>query len=77
MPRNDNFNRYQFWYSLSSLSLAALYVICGTALFLCGITGNVAWKAEFLSIRSNLSNAGSGLIIVIVGFFIVYVTRQR
>jgi hypothetical protein len=69
--------RYSFWYATVALGTATVCIVCGTVLFLAGISGKVAWATRALGFTSEIKDAGPGIIFVIVGFLIVWVTRLR
>ena len=68
---------YQLIYSLCGLVLGLVCVIGGIILFLRGITGATSWTAKILGAESKLSDAAPGVMLFIVGLFIVFVTRFK
>lgn len=66
---------YQLIYSLAGLILGLACVIGGIILFLNGVTGSTNWTAKFIGAESNISDAAPGVVLFIVGLFIVWVTR--
>jgi len=73
--RNDP--RYQLLYSLAGLVLGLACVIGGVVLFLHGATGSTNWTASFIGAKSQISDAGPGAVLFIVGLFVVWVTRFK
>jgi FtsH-binding integral membrane protein len=69
--------RYQMVYSLAGLFLGLSCIIGGIILFLHGVTGDVSWTAKFIGAESKVSDAAPGVILFIVGLFVVLVTRFR
>ena len=67
--------RYQLIYSMSGLVVGLACVIGGIVLFLHGVTGSITWIAEFLKLKSKVTDAAPGAILFIVGLFVVWVTR--
>ncbi len=74
----DTVTRLSFFeliYSLSGLILGLVCVIGGIVLFVNGVFGSTSWTAKILGAESNISDAAPGVILFIVGLFIVLVTR--
>ena len=67
--------RYQLIYSLSGLILGLACVGGGLVLSLRGITGSASWTGKVLGLESVLSDAAPGVVLFILGLFVVYVTR--
>lgn len=68
-------SKHQFVYSLSGIILGFTCIVGGAGLFLNGISGSMNWLARFLGAESNITNAAPGVILFIVGVFMVWVTR--
>jgi FtsH-binding integral membrane protein len=68
---------YQLIYSLAGLVLGLASIIGGVVLFLRGVTGSTSWTARTFGLESNLSDAGPGAVLFIVGLFMVFVTRFK
>lgn len=67
---------FQIIYSMTGLILGLVCIIGGVALFFHGVAGPVSgWTVKFLGLESNISDAAPGVILFIVGFFIVLVTK--
>lgn len=66
---------FQLIYSLTGLVLGLSCIIGGIVLFFHGITGSSSWTVKFLKLESNISDAAPGVILFIVGLFIVCVTK--
>jgi arginine exporter protein ArgO len=76
--RDHYIARLGFWYSTLVLPVAALCILCGTTLFLAGITGNISWSARAPGgLGTDVTNAAPGVIFVIVGLLMICVTRFR
>jgi hypothetical protein len=67
--------RYQLIYSICGLVFGLCCVLGGIALLIGGVTGATSWTAKFLGAESKISDAAPGVILFIVGLFVVYVTR--
>lgn len=71
----DDATRFQYFYSMAGLVVGLLCIIGGLVLFLHGITGSTSWTAKFLGLESTLSDAAPGVVLFVIGFFIVWITR--
>jgi hypothetical protein len=67
--------RYQFIYSTLGLLLGLICMIMGTFLFFNGISGSTSWTAKAFNLNSQVSDAGPGALLFIVGLFSVSITR--
>jgi hypothetical protein len=67
--------RHQLIYSLSGLTLGLACVVGGLILTLYGVTGSAGWTAKVLGLESKLSDAAPGVVLFIVGLFVVWATR--
>ena len=70
-------SRNQLIYSLVALILGLACIVGGLVLFLNGVAGSTSWVASILGAKSELSDAPAGVVLFVVGFFIVFVTRYR
>jgi hypothetical protein len=66
---------FQGIYSILGLVVGVVCVLGGIVLFIHGITGSSSWVVKFLGLESNISDAAPGVILFIVGLFIVFITR--
>lgn len=64
-------------YSLMGLGVSLLSLVVGTMLCIRGITGAVSWTTRFLGLESELNDAAPGVVLMIIGFFIIVVTKPR
>jgi hypothetical protein len=69
------FSLYQLIYSLAGLVLGLACIVGGIVLFLRGVTGSTSWTAKMIGAESQVSDAAPGVVLFIVGLFIVFVTR--
>ncbi len=67
----------QIIYSLSGLVLGLACVLGGIVLFLRGVTGSTSWTAKFIGAESQVADAAPGVVLFIVGLFVVFVTRYK
>lgn len=68
-------SKHHLVYSMAGLLLGLACVIGGVVLFLNGIVGSTSWTAKFLGAESTINDAAPGVVLFIVGLFIVFVTR--
>ncbi len=66
---------FQFVYSSLGLLLGLACIVGGIILFLHGVTGSTSWTAKFIGAESNVSDAPPGVVLFIVGLFVVWITR--
>jgi hypothetical protein len=66
---------YALIYSLSGLVFGLACVLGGIVLFLRGVSGSTSWSAKILGVQSNLTDAAPGVILLVVGLFIIWATR--
>ena len=62
-------------YSLVGLFLGLSCIISGSVLSLYGATGHTSLIASFLGLSTQLNDAAPGVVIFIVGIFMVLITR--
>lgn len=67
--------KYQLIYSIGGLFLGFASIIGGIVLFLHGVTGSTSWTAKILGAESQVSDAAPGVVLFIVGIFLVLITR--
>jgi hypothetical protein len=68
-------NKFQIIYSLAGLTLGLICIVGGILLFIRGIVGSSSWTAKIVGAESNISDAAPGVILFIVGLFIILVTK--
>ena len=71
----QKFGLYQFIYSMFGLVLGLICMLGGIVLFLRGVAGSTSWTAKFIGIESHLSDSPPGVMLFVVGLFVVWVTR--
>ncbi|MBU1225537.1 MAG: hypothetical protein KKA22_09195 [Gammaproteobacteria bacterium] len=67
--------RYQFIYSIVGLVLGLVCIIGGMVLFFAGVTGSINWTAKVGNAESTLANGSPGIVLFLVGLFVVWVSR--
>lgn len=67
--------RYQFFYSLLGFIVGLACVMGGMVLFFSGIAGAVDWSIKIGNAESTLANGSPGIVLFIVGLFIVWISR--
>lgn len=79
MPfQDDNYKlalRYKLIYSMAGLFLGLACIVAGAILGLFGAVSKTSWTAEFLGLSSKLTDATPGIVVFVVGIFIVLITR--
>jgi len=71
----EQISRHQLIYSICGLVLGFLCVVGGIVLLLAGVAGKVNWTAKFLGASSGILDAAPGVVLIIVGLFVVFMTR--
>jgi len=67
--------RYQLIYSIIGLLLGFVSIVGGIILLMNGIWGSTNWTTKILGSESVLTDATPGVILFVLGFFIVFATR--
>jgi len=67
----------EYQYAKLGLLLGLATIIGGIILGLHGVTGHTSWTAEALGFESNINDAAPGVVLFIVGVFVVYFTKPR
>jgi hypothetical protein len=66
-----------FMYAALGLVLGLVCILSGVVLFFHGISGAVSWTASAFGLKSSLSDAPAGVVLFVVGLFVVVATRFR
>jgi len=66
---------FQFIYSVLGLVLGLACAFCGVMLFFHGIAGSSNWAMKVIGVQSHVCDAAPGVILFVIGLFVVYVTR--
>lgn len=77
MPQrhNDTRTRFRFVYAILALITGTITILSGLILFLNGVTGRLTWIVKSPGATSELSNAAPGVVFVLAGIYIIYLTR--
>ena len=73
----DNCHRRSIIYGLSGLLLGLSTIIAGTIMCVHGVVGSSSWSAKILGAQSNINDAGPGVVLFLVGLFVVRITRPE
>jgi hypothetical protein len=68
-------SKHQLIYSIAGLLLGLACTVGGVILSLNGVIGSTSWTAKFLGAESQINDAAPGVMLFIVGLFIVFFTR--
>ena len=69
--------RYKFWYSMTGLLLGLACIVAGVVLGLAGVSGHTSWTANLLGLSTAMTDAAPGVVIFVVGIFLVFITRFK
>lgn len=69
--------RLEYIYSILGLVLGLSTIIGGVILGLHGVTGSTSWTAKVLGLESKVNDAAPGVVLFIVGVFLVFITRPK
>ncbi len=69
--------KYRLIYSIVGLVLGFICIILGSLLVLSGVAGNSNWTASFIGMESILTDASPGIILFVVGLFVVRATKFK
>jgi hypothetical protein len=69
--------KLEYTYAMLGLILGLASIVGGVTLCLHGVAGSTAWTASFLGAQSNINDAAPGVVLFIVGLFMILVTRPR
>jgi hypothetical protein len=67
--------KHQYNISLIALFLGTIIFIGGLILFFHSLNGRTKWVVSFLGIHSELSDAPPGIVLCIIGLFVIYINR--
>jgi len=68
---------FRFIYSMTGLFLGLCSMIGGIVLFLNGVVGSTSWTAKILGNESSITDAAPGVVLFVVGLFVIIATRYR
>ncbi len=69
--------RGEYIYGILGLVLGLSSIIGGIVLGLHGVAGSTSWTAEVLGLKSTVNDAAPGVVLFIVGLFMVWVTKPK
>lgn len=69
--------RREFWYGLVGLLLGMTSIIGGVVLGIRGVVGATSWSARLLGLESSINDAAPGVVLFIVGLFMIVATKPR
>jgi hypothetical protein len=69
--------KLKFIYSMTGLFLGLACILSGVVLGLNGVFGKTSWTASLLGLSTSLTDATPGVIVFVVGIFMVLITRFR
>jgi hypothetical protein len=67
--------KWEYIYGVVGLSLGLASILGGIILGLHGVAGSTSWTAKFLALESKVNDSTPGVVLFIVGLFMVYVTK--
>jgi len=67
----------EYIYGILGLVLGLSSIIGGIVLGLHGVAGSTSWTAEVLGLKSTINDAAPGVVLFIVGLFMVWVTKPK
>src|SRR5689334_9381125 len=69
--------REEYRYARFGLILGMASIIGGIILGLNGVAGSTSWTAKLLALESNINDAAPGVVLFIVGLFMVWATKPK
>jgi len=72
-----SFLAHEYQHGKIGLFSAVLCILGGVVLGLAGIVGHTSWTAKALGFESQITDAGPGVVLFIVGLFLTFFTRPR
>ncbi|SRR6266542_4182427 len=67
----------EYLYAMLGLILGVLAIIGGIVLGLNGVAGSTSWTASVLGLSSQVNDAAPGVVLFIIGLFMVWVTKPK
>jgi len=67
----------EYSYGKLGLILGVSSIIGGIVLGLNGVAGSTSWTAKLLGLESSINDAAPGVVLFVVGLFMVWVTKPR
>ena len=69
--------RGEYIYGTLGIFLGLSCILGGIVLGLRGVTGSTSWTAKLLGLESSISDAAPGVVLFIVGIFLVWITKPK
>ena len=69
--------KLKFAYSVIGLVLGLACILTGLVLGLAGVTGHTTFTASLLGLSTNLTDAAPGVVVFVVGIFMVLITKFK
>src|SRR4051794_26822687 len=66
--------KLKFAYSIVGLIVGLACILVGLLLGVYGVAGHTSWTASVLGLSTNLSDAAPGVVVFVVGIFVVFLT---
>ncbi len=63
--------------SVIGLVVGLFCILLGVVLLIIGVTGLINWSFAFGGINSSLTNASPGVLLMIIGLLIIYITNHK
>ena len=67
----------EYSYGKLGLILGLASIVGGIILGLNGVAGSTSWTAKLLGLESKINDAAPGVVLFVVGLFMVWVTKPR
>ncbi|MFZ0749092.1 MAG: hypothetical protein WAM70_07015, partial [Pyrinomonadaceae bacterium] len=67
----------EYRYATLGLVLGLATIIGGIILGLNGVAGSTSWTARLIGLESKINDAAPGVVLFIVGIFLVFITRPK
>jgi hypothetical protein len=69
--------KLKFVYSVIGLVVGLACILTGLVLGLAGVTGHTTFTASLLGLSTNLTDAAPGVVVFVVGIFMVWITKFK
>ena len=69
--------KLEYAYAILGLFLGLSTIIFGSILCLNGVVGSTSWTANFIGAESSINDAAPGVVLFIVGLFMIWVTKPK
>ncbi|MCK5617333.1 leucine-rich repeat domain-containing protein, partial [Candidatus Pacearchaeota archaeon] len=64
-------------YSIIGMIIGALAMVGGVILTLNGAIGEISWTASVFGMESELNDAGPGVVLMVIGLFVILITKPK